>query len=98
MFFPSNEETVVGNILKDDFEKMWDSPFMVSLRSREILQDCIVDNQKVGCSSCPDKLICGGCRARAYGYFGDGAMPDIGCVHNKLLWEKTVEKSAVITC
>jgi MoaA/NifB/PqqE/SkfB family radical SAM enzyme len=41
---------------------------------------------------CPDKYICGGCRARAHSYFdGDVKMPDVGCIHNEPLWEKMVD-------
>lgn len=29
--------------------------------------------------------------ARAYSYFSDVKAPDIGCIHNKPLWEKMVE-------
>lgn len=92
VFFPTNKDTVLGNILTDDFEEIWDkSPLLWKLRTRELLQDCVVDNRKVGCGSCPDKYICGGCRARAYSYFdGNVKMPDIGCIHNKEIWEKVV--------
>jgi len=62
------------------------------LRTRENLESYVVGGIEVGCSICPDKYICGGCRARAYGYFnGDVNAPDIGCIHNKLLWEKLVD-------
>lgn len=92
VFFPTNEDTVLGNILKDDFEEMWDyNPLLWDLRTRELLQDCVVDGKRVGCASCPDKYICGGCRARSYSYFnGNVKMPDIGCIHNKQVWEKIV--------
>ena len=92
VFFPTNKDTVLGNILKDDFELIWDNhPFLWELRIRENLEDYIVDGKHVGCGGCPDKYICGGCRARAYSYFnGNINAPDIGCIHNKLLWEKIV--------
>ncbi|MGB9714599.1 MAG: radical SAM protein [Candidatus Bathyarchaeales archaeon] len=92
VFFPTNKETVLGNILKDNFEEIWDThPLLWRLRVREILQDYVVDEKRVGCGSCPDKYICGGCRARAYSYFnGNVNAPDIGCIHNKPLWEKIV--------
>jgi len=32
---------------------------------------------------CEYKYVCGGCRARAYGYFGDYTRPDPGCILNK---------------
>jgi radical SAM protein with 4Fe4S-binding SPASM domain len=94
VFFPTNKENVLGNILKDDFEEIWDNhPLLWKLRTREKLEDYIVDGQTVGCGSCPDKYICGGCRARAYSYFdGNVNSPDIGCIHNKPLWEKLVKK------
>jgi radical SAM protein with 4Fe4S-binding SPASM domain len=92
VFFPTNKDTVLGNILKDDFEEIWDKhPLLWKLRIRENLEDYIVDGKRVGCGSCPDKYICGGCRARAYSYFnGNVNTPDIGCIHNKPLWEKIV--------
>ena len=92
VFFPTNKNTVLGNILKDNFEQIWDKhPLLWKLRIRENLEDYIVDGKRVGCGSCPDKYICGGCRARAYSYFnGNVNTPDIGCIHNKPLWEKMV--------
>ncbi|MGB9740990.1 MAG: radical SAM protein [Candidatus Bathyarchaeia archaeon] len=93
VFFPTNNNTVLGNILKDNFEKIWDRhPLLWDLRVREKLEDYVVDGRNVGCGSCPDKYICGGCRARAYSYFnGNVKAPDIGCIHNKPLWEKIVK-------
>jgi len=90
VFLPTNKDTVLGNILKDDFEEIWDNhPLLWKLRIREDLEDYTVDGKRVGCGNCPDKYICGGCRARAYSYFnGNVNAPDIGCTHNKPLWEK----------
>ena len=92
VFFPTNKDTVLGNILKDNFEEIWDdNPLLWKLRTRESLEDYMVNGGRVGCGSCPDKYICGGCRARAYSYFnGNVNKPDIGCIHNKPLWEKIV--------
>lgn len=89
VFFPTNKDTVLGNILKDSFEEIWDNHLLLwKLRIREKLEDYIVNGKTVGCGGCPDKYICGGCRARAYSYFdGDVNAPDIGCIHNKPLWE-----------
>jgi radical SAM protein with 4Fe4S-binding SPASM domain len=94
VFFPTNKDTVLGNMLKDSFDEIWDNhPLLWRLRKRENLEDYIVDGKKVGCGSCPDKYICGGCRARAYSYFnGNVNTPDVGCIHNKPLWEKIVKK------
>ena len=90
VFFPTNKEMVLGNVLKDDFEEVWDSnPLLWKLRTRENLETYVVNGETVGCGSCPDRYICGGCRARAYAYFdGDVNAPDIGCIYNKALWEK----------
>ncbi len=94
VFFPTNKDTVLGNILSDNFEEIWDShPLLWKIRTREELEDYLVDGRKVGCGSCPDKYICGGCRARAYSYFDGNVMaPDIGCIHNKPLWQRITER------
>jgi radical SAM protein with 4Fe4S-binding SPASM domain len=94
VFFPTNKENVLGNILKDNFEEIWDNhPLLWKLRTREKLEDYTVDGQTIGCGSCPDKYICGGCRARAYSYFdGNVNAPDIGCIRNKPLWERFIKK------
>ncbi len=90
VFFQTSKETVLGNMLKDNFEEIWDThPLLWKLRIREDLEDCLIGGEKVGCGECPDKYICGGCRARAYSYFnGNVKMPDVGCIHNAPLWEK----------
>jgi len=90
VFLPTDNKTVIGNMLKDNFEEIWDNdPLLWQLRTRENLETYVVDTKEVGCGSCPDKYICGGCRARAYSYFdGNAKAPDIGCVRNKPLWEK----------
>jgi radical SAM protein with 4Fe4S-binding SPASM domain len=63
----------LGNLRKQRFEHIWlYSPVLNELRNREKL--------KGGCSLCPYKYVCGGCRARAYGYFGDYLMHDPGCI------------------
>ncbi len=41
-----------------------------------------------GCGSCSYRYVCGGCRARAYNYFGDYTKPDPGCINNRKWWEK----------
>jgi len=96
VFFPTNEETVLGNILKDDFEEIWDNhPLLWKLRVREKLKTYEVNGKIVGCGACPDKYICGGCRARAYSYFnGDVTAPDIGCIRNEELWSLMINVKA----
>ena len=92
VFFPTNKETVVGNLLRDDFEEIWDhNPLLWKLRTRKDLEDYTVNGETVGCGVCPDKYICGGCRARSYSYFnGNVKKPDIGCIRNKKIWEAVV--------
>jgi len=89
VFFQTGKDTVLGNMLKDSFEDIWDNnPLLWKLRTRETLEDYLVNGKQIGCAGCPDKYICGGCRARAYSYFdGNVNSPDIGCIHNKALWK-----------
>jgi len=93
VFFATSRETVRGNIMNSDLEELWDHDAMFwKLRTRENLKTYGVDGRSVGCGSCEDKYICGGCRARSYSYFdGDLDSPDNGCIDNEELWEKMVQ-------
>jgi radical SAM protein with 4Fe4S-binding SPASM domain len=93
VFFPTNENTILGNIMKDDLEQVWDNNrFLWELRTREKLKRYSVNGRTVGCGNCRDKYICGGCRARAYSYFnGDLHGADIGCIQNEELWRKITD-------
>jgi len=93
VFFPTNENTIIGNILEDDFEHIWDNNALLwKLRTREKLESYEINGQTIGCGNCEDKYICGGCRARAYGYFnGNLNAPDIGCIDNEELWKKAAK-------
>ncbi|MCL6560663.1 MAG: SPASM domain-containing protein [Firmicutes bacterium] len=63
----------IGNILKDDFETIWNhSEIVQRLTNKELLTG--------KCGSCDYKFSCGGCRARAYAYSGDYMGEDIRCV------------------
>lgn len=69
-------DLVVGNIRETAFLDIWhNSEVMQKLRDRSRLKE--------NCGSCEYKYICGGCRARALGYFNDISAPDPGCIHNK---------------
>ena len=70
----------VGNIRRiKDVEDFWAScDVFWDLRDR--------DNLKPHCGECEFRFVCGGCRARAYGYFGDYLAPDPGCVNNEAAW------------
>jgi len=62
---------VVGNY-RDGFLKIWqENSILNSLRDR--------DHSEYACKDCDYRYICGGCRARAFGYFGDLKGMDPGC-------------------
>ena len=66
---------MLGNITRDGFLDVWrDSPVLKALRDRS--------GFKGGCESCDHRNVCGGCRARAYGYTGDLTQSDPGCIIN----------------
>ena len=70
----------IGNIRQERLKNVWKkSPILKKLRDRESFK---------GCGSCKYRNICGGCRARAYGYFGDLQGPDPGCIINLKYWRK----------
>lgn len=70
----------IGNIRDEKLRDIWDkSEVLKKLRDR---------NSFKGCGTCPSRYICGGCRARAYGYFGDLQGPDPGCINNLRYWEE----------
>lgn len=94
VFFPTNKHTVVGNIIEDSFKKIWDhNELLWKLRTRENLTSYKINGHVVGCGTCKDRYICGGCRARSYSYFsGKVNEPDVGCIENKEIWELIAEK------
>jgi len=66
----------VGDLKKQTFKEIWNnSSVLEELRSREDL--------KGHCGICEYRAACGGCRARAYAYFGDLKAPDPGCINNQ---------------
>ncbi len=63
---------VVGNILRDDFDRLWrESPVLEKLRGKSAQGKCS------GCGSYADCL--GGCSARAFAISGDFSAPDPHC-------------------
>jgi len=73
VFLPIN----VGNLKTEKLEKIWsDSSVFKILRDR--------NNLKGRCGRCEFKYVCGGCRARAFGYHNDYLMPDPGCIKETL--------------
>jgi radical SAM protein with 4Fe4S-binding SPASM domain len=69
----------IGNIREQSLIDIWrNSPVLKEIRDREKFE---------GCGKCDYKYVCGGCRARAYGYFNDLKAPDPSCSFNKSYWE-----------
>ncbi|MHA2353232.1 MAG: radical SAM protein, partial [Candidatus Thorarchaeota archaeon] len=85
VFFPHIPEVRIGNILKDNFHDLWTSSDILSdLRNKDLL--------KGACRSCEDRNVCGGCRARAQGYFNDYLGPDPGCINNRDAWQSLIPR------
>ena len=71
VFFPKT----IGNVRTSDLEELWrHDPLLVDLRNKDKIEG--------SCGSCEYRYHCGGCRARAYGYFGNPLAPDPGCINN----------------
>lgn len=86
VFFPLK----VGNVREDDLEELWlHNHVFEDLRNKDLLE---------GCGSCTYRYVCGGCRARAYNYFGDYLKPDPGCVNNKKIWDTISVKASCYDC
>ncbi|HZD42792.1 MAG TPA: radical SAM protein, partial [Methanomicrobiales archaeon] len=84
VFLPIN----VGNVREKSFLEIWhNSEVLQNLRDRSKLTG--------GCGTCENKYICGGCRARAWAYFGDLHAPDPGCVKNLTYWESLQQESRI---
>ncbi|MEM2777033.1 MAG: SPASM domain-containing protein, partial [Candidatus Bathyarchaeia archaeon] len=84
---------VLGNIKNDNLEELWvTSKILKDLRNKDIL--------KGHCGICEYRYYCGGCRARAYGYFNDYLAPDPGCINNKAFYtmlKKGIELASVVS-
>jgi radical SAM protein with 4Fe4S-binding SPASM domain len=69
----------LGNIREHSFLDIWHgSSVLADLRDRSKLEG--------HCGECKNKLICGGCRARAYAYYNNLNAPDPGCINNIGHW------------
>jgi len=80
----------VGNIREKPFWDIWtNTPLFNLLRDR--------DKLKGFCKKCPYRNVCGGCRARAYGYYNDPMAPDPGCIYNLKYWNKLLQQKPKIT-
>lgn len=69
-YFP----VLAGNIRENNFKDIWfNSPLFLSLRDEAKL--------KGKCGFCEFKLVCGGCRARAYARYGDYLEEEPYCAY-----------------
>jgi len=78
----------VGDLRKEKLIDIWqNAPLMNLLRNR--------DNLEGHCKICEYRDFCGGCRARAYAYFGRVTAPDPGCIYNmeKRLYKEMIHES-----
>ncbi len=77
----------VGNIREKPFLEIW--------RTSQVLRDLRDRSRLKGyCGECEYRYVCGGCRARAYGYFGDYDMPDPGCINNIEYWKQLKQQAS----
>jgi radical SAM protein with 4Fe4S-binding SPASM domain len=73
----------LGNIREKSLKDIWRMhPLLRKMRDRDRLE---------GCGDCEYRYICGGCRARAYAYYGDVTGPDPGCVLNQKYWDRLMQ-------
>jgi radical SAM protein with 4Fe4S-binding SPASM domain len=72
---------IFGSLRDKPLKRLWrENDLLGKFRDRSILGG--------NCGKCDWQLYCGGCRARAYGYFGDVTAADAGCVFNRPAWEQ----------
>ncbi len=78
-------DVAAGNVREESFSKTWaDSPLFRELRD--------LSNIKGKCGVCEYKMICGGCRARAYEATGDYLGPEPYCIYEPVaLRERTTK-------
>ncbi len=78
-----------GNIREKSFYEIWKyDELMNKFRDRRTFTGNI-------CSRCKYRDICGGCRARAFSYFGDPLSDDPGCIYCRAEYYKIVEEGPV---
>lgn len=74
----------VGRLPEKSLKEVWDtSKVLRELRLRELYRG--------HCGICEFQAVCGGCRARAYAYFGDYLGPDPGCKFNASTYRTSCE-------
>jgi radical SAM protein with 4Fe4S-binding SPASM domain len=74
----------VGNLRGEKLKDIWENSKVINdLEDKDLLKE--------PCGSCEYRYVCGGCRARAYAYYGDYLAPDPGCLRGKLVRESKAE-------
>lgn len=77
-------KTSIGNLRHEKLGEIWEnSELLKSMRDRDKLWG--------HCAICDYKMLCGGCRARAYAYYDDLTGPDPGCINNKVYIAKSTK-------
>ena len=79
----------VGNLKKDRLEDIWRKNKVINdLKDKDLL--------KPPCGECEYRYVCGGCRARAYAYFGDYLARDPGCLRGAMILKKKHEAEVIV--
>jgi radical SAM protein with 4Fe4S-binding SPASM domain len=74
----------VGNLREEKLKDIWENSKVINdLKDKDLLKE--------PCGSCEYRYVCGGCRARAYAYYGDYLASDPGCLRGKLVRESRAE-------
>ncbi|MBS7631303.1 radical SAM protein [Candidatus Bathyarchaeota archaeon] len=82
---------VIGDLRRQSLREIWStSKVLRDLSDREAL--------KGRCGRCLYKYICGGCRARAYAYYGDYLAPDLGCIREREDPSSSFSRQCLKTC
>ncbi len=88
VFFPLKIANI-RDLDAKELEDLWiNNRVFRELRNKDLIE---------GCGNCSYRYYCGGCRARAYNYFGDYLKPDPGCINNKKYWERLRAEICEIT-
>ena len=83
VFFPLKIANI-RDLSYRDLENLWlHNPVFEELRNKDLIE---------GCNQCSYRYYCGGCRARAYNYYGDYLKPDPGCINHQKEWEELLAK------
>jgi radical SAM protein with 4Fe4S-binding SPASM domain len=83
--------TELGSLRERKFTDIWEnSRVLEELRTRE--------NLLGHCGGCEFKNVCGGCRARAYAYYGNINGGDPGCIRNSIFTSDFQSGAAASVC